>query len=593
MPNMPDVRSYWAPAIFVWFGIFVMMAMNAPDIWAGNYPGNDDMMRHQQVRDLLAGQGWYDVSQSRFETAEGGLMHWSRIPDVFLAGIILVTQPIIGTDNAEHLALLVWPLILLTAVMASLALVLKRLGAAAIGTAMGLLMFALSTSVYQFWPGRIDHHGLEVTLVIAGLAAVLSPGRSRLSVILAALMVTLMISVAIESLPYAGALIVAMGLLWIVRGADERERLMWFGISVAGFAALAFVLDAPGASLALRDACDAFGTGHLVALMFGGGLLAGLGLQTARLHSWQLRFGGGAVAGALTLAAALIVTPQCLGSPYAALSSTVQVEWLNTVGEARNILKVWHDDPARVIDYYSFILVGLLACGWAIRTARTGRRAGWCIIMLMIVLGALTTSWQIRAVLFAHIFAAIPVGFVLGELFRRYWAERGTNALLAFSAVFLLANPVIWKEIGGRVFAEPEGLTLAGITCREPGAYQTLSALPQARVFSLIDLGTSILVRTDHTVFSAPYHRNPQSIEYSATLFQASPDAARRMLSDVEADYLLYCRGMNQAKIYAHNAPESFAAKLETSEIPGWLSVIGTPDDSEGVVQVYRVTPSQ
>ncbi|MEE9381450.1 MAG: hypothetical protein V3V03_08595 [Hyphomonadaceae bacterium] len=590
---MPNMRSYWAPAAFVWLAITALLVMRAPDIWAGGFPGNDDMMRLQQVRDLLAGQGWFDVTQYRFETPEGGNMHWSRIPDIFMATIIILTRPFIGAANAEHLAMLIWPLMLLTGVMASLAISLRRLGASSIGAALGLLMFALSTSIYQFWPGRIDHHGLEVTLVLAGLASVLSPSLSRKSAIFLALMIALMISVAIESLPYAGALIAALGIFWIVRGNAERQRLIVFGGSIAGFAVLAFLLDAPGPRIAMRKVCDAYGTGHLIALVLGGGLLAGLGVFTHRLQTWQIRLGAGALAGIMTLAVVYVVSPNCFGSPYAALSDLVQTEWLSQVAEAHTAFKTWQEDPARIIMNFGFILAGLGTCLWAFRAAKPEDRANWGIVLLLLTLASLTTVWQNRGVLFAHIFAAIPVGWAIGELFSRYRETRGSPALLVFAAGILVLSPTSWKILSEKMFAasaeEQIETDPSGINCRLPDAYLTLADMPSARVFAPIDLGTSILVRTDHTIFSAPYHRNPQSVGYSVRLFMAPPEEARAMLEAVNADYLLYCRGLDQTLAYAEKAPKSLSANLERGVVPAWMQVIGEADTSATAVQLYRL----
>lgn len=44
-------------------------------------PDTDDAMRLVQIRDLLAGQGWFDMSQHRLMPPNGAGMHWSRLVD--------------------------------------------------------------------------------------------------------------------------------------------------------------------------------------------------------------------------------------------------------------------------------------------------------------------------------------------------------------------------------------------------------------------------------------------------------------------------------------------------------------------------------
>src|SRR4029078_13165404 len=77
---------------------------------AGSGPtrSTDDAMRLVQVRDLLAGQGWYDLTQYRLSPPEGVVMYWSRLIDVPIAFLIRVTDWAVPAALAERLALTVW-----------------------------------------------------------------------------------------------------------------------------------------------------------------------------------------------------------------------------------------------------------------------------------------------------------------------------------------------------------------------------------------------------------------------------------------------------------------------------------------------------
>ena len=50
---------------------------------------NDSLLRLVQVRDLLGGQGWFDLHQYRMGPEGGFVMHWSRLVDAPIAAIIL------------------------------------------------------------------------------------------------------------------------------------------------------------------------------------------------------------------------------------------------------------------------------------------------------------------------------------------------------------------------------------------------------------------------------------------------------------------------------------------------------------------------
>ena len=54
----------------------------------------DDAMRLVEVRDLIGGQGWFDLFQYRLDPP-GTSMHWSRLIDAPLAALILLLKPIV------------------------------------------------------------------------------------------------------------------------------------------------------------------------------------------------------------------------------------------------------------------------------------------------------------------------------------------------------------------------------------------------------------------------------------------------------------------------------------------------------------------
>ena len=74
-------------------------------------------MRLLEVRDWLAGQSWFDVSQHRLNSPDGVPMHWSRLVDLPIAGTILLLATVLGTAAAEHAALVIVPLLTLGVVM--------------------------------------------------------------------------------------------------------------------------------------------------------------------------------------------------------------------------------------------------------------------------------------------------------------------------------------------------------------------------------------------------------------------------------------------------------------------------------------------
>src|SRR5690349_3091496 len=73
----------------------------------------DDAMRLVEVRDFLAGQSWFDLTQHRLDPPGGVAMHWSRLIDVPLAVLIWVGETMLSPALTERIATTVWPVVLL------------------------------------------------------------------------------------------------------------------------------------------------------------------------------------------------------------------------------------------------------------------------------------------------------------------------------------------------------------------------------------------------------------------------------------------------------------------------------------------------
>ena len=88
----------------------------------------DDNMRMMQVRGLLDGQGWYDLSQYRLNPPVGADIHWSRLVDLPIAGAEAAAHAASSAGAiAEQVAVAVAPLLPMLVAMAALAVTARRL----------------------------------------------------------------------------------------------------------------------------------------------------------------------------------------------------------------------------------------------------------------------------------------------------------------------------------------------------------------------------------------------------------------------------------------------------------------------------------
>ena len=95
----PDVieRRWKTIVLLVWLGIcawFIYQQWNEIR-WFG-LGDTDDNMRIMQVRAWLHGQGWYDLRDYRMNPPFGANIHWSRIVDLPIAGLILALAHLFG-----------------------------------------------------------------------------------------------------------------------------------------------------------------------------------------------------------------------------------------------------------------------------------------------------------------------------------------------------------------------------------------------------------------------------------------------------------------------------------------------------------------
>src|SRR3954453_6351071 len=166
--------------LLVWLGFCAWyVASKWNDIRFFALGDTDDNMRMMQVRALLHGQGWFDLRQHHLNAPFGANIHWSRLVDLPIAGLILLLRPLIGGAAAERWAVGIAPLLPYLLLLFSVALTVRRLiDPRAYVLALGALAFAGSTNG-MFMPERIDHHGWQLALLALSISSIADPKKVR------------------------------------------------------------------------------------------------------------------------------------------------------------------------------------------------------------------------------------------------------------------------------------------------------------------------------------------------------------------------------------------------------------------------------
>ena len=313
-------------------------------------------MRLQQIRDWLGGQAFSDLSQHRIA---GGLpMHWSRLPDLIPAALIALLTPLTGIHDAELTAVIVWPGLLFAAVLYLTARLARALGVPG-GTAMLVAAIAYPATGL-FLPGRIDHHGLQMALLLAVLLALLGPA-SRKRGAAAGIAAVASLIVGLETAPLIAAAFAVAAIRW-TRGDDIDGLALGFGGSLA----LGVLILRPRAFD--WPACDGF-----TATAFHAELIAALSLAALAAVGRLVAIPRAVMlAGVASTAAFALVfaAPACL-SPYGGVDPWLSRVWLTHVAEAQPLFAA---PFAVAVGQAGLALVGLAATGWR---AWRDRSHGW------------------------------------------------------------------------------------------------------------------------------------------------------------------------------------------------------------------------
>ncbi len=211
-------------------------------------------------------------------------------------------------------------------------------------------------------------------------------------------------------------------------------------------------------------------------------------------------------------------------------------------------------------------LAGALAAAWFEAGAA---RARWLIVCAFAAIGLATSLWQVRALSSASAVAIFGGVWLVARAID--WASsRDALAKLAPFALGLPFCSVFWALVTP---AQAQSDAVTGrVVCRTPAAIGALSSLPTSRLLAPIDMGSDILAQTRHSVLAAPYHRNNHGNRQLVDAMLAEPEAARAIVKDSGAAYVVFCPAMPELEIYAAESPNGLAALLLAGKAPDWLA---------------------
>ncbi len=587
-------RSALTPDLLIrvsllWALIAVLALLNnIYKISARLYPDADDIMRLVQVRDLLSGQSWFDLTQYRVDTAAGGVVtHWSRLVDLPIAAVMFVLTPIFGQGGAELAALIVVPLVTLFVAMLLAARIAWRLEGEAEASFACVAMALSMPLLFQFGPLRIDHHGWQIVCALLAVNALMGREAS-VGGWLAGFAIAAWLAISIEGAPLAALLVTLVAMRWL-RNRAGRDWLVHLTRSMFVCSVGLFLLTrgVPG----LETPCDAIGAAHLAAMGW-------MALVTTVLARAEPIPRAGVLAGFLLAAGGGLAmvgwgSAQCAATGPLGIDGILRSMWHSQIGEG---LPIWQQDLRTALQIVVLPVLGIFASLQLTAQSRDWLRQWWWDYSVLLI-GALIMALLVaRAGALACALAAAPLGWQINQWLRsiRHIDRAGKKAiaLAAVACALLPALPVTVLAVAmpaqAAIVGTPIGSkTVKASSCKIAESARSLAALPAGEIYAPLDIGPRLLLETPHSVIATGHHRGADGMRTVIQIAIGDAPSAREALIERGTTYVALCPDLAEPDVYIRANPDGFMAELRDGEAPEWLEPIALEGDSS--LRVWRI----
>ena len=509
-PENTSLRSRLSSLLPIGTFLLIAIGLLAGDAVNGSTVQDiDDIARRLQIADLLRDGEWHDLKWPFLAMPEPYVSPWSRLVDLPYVLVTWLFQPALGQDAAFEIARFVVPLLWLIAyAWLAVRLIREILGEQPSLPQIGAAAVASLFAVIEFMPNRVDHHNVQIVLLLALCLGIVS--KHRFAGILVGVASVLSIAVGLECAPY-----IALALAGVaIHAALAPNSTMVARLSLTGWSLLAFTLPAglllTGGTL-FQTQCDALSAPWASALIAAGVVAAGASVIWKRLglHSPTARLGV-LVAGALVVLGVLWTAfPECHAGPYTMINETAHTYWISNVIQEKGPAGAF----ARGENLLVLIFMVLLALTLGAWMNPKTYRSPVLILLLIATLGTLLTAWQMRNFKFPA--ALLPLFLPLFiERVRENGGARRAIAVLLPPALLLASFALLIKPTG-------RALTLIdymeGDACRDADL-SSLETLPASRIMAPLGLSLTLAeyisdTGSPHKIAAMPFHRASPGIE--------------------------------------------------------------------------------
>jgi hypothetical protein len=544
--------------------------------------GNDSAMRLVSIRDLLAGQGWWDLNQYRLGPEGGFEMHWSRLVDAPMIAMIGLFDAIGLPGGGEYWLVVIWPLFWFAVGVLSIWRIAGLIGgqiAAFFAALIGASML-ISHNIYR--PGSIDHHNIQIALLFVAVLGILARHKARYWPLVAGVVISASLGIGIETMPHLAIIACAMAMIWAIGGARESRAVEQFAIGIISTMTIVLGLFAPRSAL-VGGYCDAVSIDLAVPLGIGAAVLWGAARLVSR-SGLITRFVSLAIGGVIVLALALAFFPACLSNPLDTLDPYLHTHWLDFVAEAQGLPALLSGRAPQM--FVSFYVFGAVCIGLSVYLSFADRthKEAWILLSALGLAALFFSAYQLRGVVLLAALGVVPVSALASRL-RNRWQETGRIVFGLAALVLVLASvPTVWGMGFGlfdteqSVDADTTGQKKPAqdhLACIDATGMGALAGLPAGVVSSNSNLGAQILLNTPHRVLAAPYHRNEAGMRIQLEIaFSQSAEAAYELLRDAGVNYVTSCPADPELGSLHRSGFTGFGWQLQNGAVPDFLAPV-------------------
>lgn len=587
-PSSWVLRLYTrSPALFCYCGMAILMIV----LWSLGHALNgdaDDLVKLHEVRTFLQTGNVFDRTLPGIAQPEPYISHWPWIVDLPYAAFTRLLAPFAGFEQALMVASFSVPLLLFAPALYFYNRLVIAMGVGSPAVALPVALIFTTSSFFEYAPGRIDYHNLQILLLLATLLLILS--QSRASSFVNGLLAALALAISTEFAPFYALVMAVYAFDWILGREEGASRITGFGLALAmGAIGLLAAVQPPSAYAAVK--CDIYSAPHATALVAAGLSFAAAPAIGGPRGGWAMRGAILLVFATASMTALAMLFPQCLASPYASLDAYVRDNMINRIIQEMSIVRHPYF-PSAFFPATVPIFLGALA-PVAVCLDPHGRTRPRVILALFSVLSLILGIAYLRYFRYIALFSSIGLIFVAasflpsGSRLARYLVPDIPAASRKYALILpgLVMSAIALYHLSLRPSqaATPAG-ELAEIC--DLNHFQPQQGWPANAVVLTPPLvgARFVALAEGPKVVTIPNHRSAKGVERSYRFLDPATADPRAVLDASKATHVALCAYRGQP-LPGVDTGYPFAAALMEGRPPAWLKEC--PTDASSPLRIY------